>query len=342
MPGRLYRFYLDEWAGAARSAYAAGVSLGLSPGYACVDTVVVCGMGGSGAAGDYLAQLSAHYGGVPIYVVKAASVPGWVGSKSLVYAVSFSGNTRETLECAVKAYRQGAKLVAVTRGGLLGSWAKRHGVPVAFIGEAPAPRAGWPNLFYTMLGSLESLGLLRLPRSEVEESIELLGLREDAETEAGRLVDWLGTVAGGWLSIVAAEPYYPAAVRFRSELAENAKLASDASQVPEAGHNIIVGMAGRRDTALLILDPVEEPWTTILKGFAEAVGPASSYTLRLRGKGMLPKLVWATWIAGLSSTLYAERHGLDPEAIPAIKAFRRLVEEKTSWGQQAIRESEKS
>jgi len=143
--GRLYLFYRDEWGRAARESFEAGLQLELPPAYAAASEVVVCGMGGSGAAGDYLATLSAWYGGVPVHVVKGPNLPRWASRGTLVVAVSFSGNTRETLNCAREAAEAGSMLLAVTRGGRLGEWAEGNGYPVARLSYAPAPRAGWPK-----------------------------------------------------------------------------------------------------------------------------------------------------------------------------------------------------
>jgi len=323
-----YEYYLN-WAGPARRAYASGLALQLPPGYARAENVVVCGMGGSGAAGDYLAALSATYGGLPVYVVKSAEPPRWC-RESLVYAVSFSGNTRETLNCASRAYRLGANVVAVTTGGRLAAWARRVGVPVAVVEEAPAPRAGWPQLFYTMLGSLKAAGLIQVPSSHVEESIQLLGGREKAEAEARELVEWL-LGSNGRLVILAPEPYYPVAVRMRSELAENAKLAADTGQVPEIGHNMIEAWAAGGDARVLALDPGEEPWSTLLHQVVGLARPASVHVVKLRGGNMVSRIVWGTWLAGLTSVLYALRKGIDPERIRTIKAFRSVVEATTGW-----------
>jgi len=331
MPGRLYLFYRDEWFRAAREAYELGYSMSLPASYSSPSEVIVCGMGGSGAAGDYLAALAAAYGGQPVYVVKSATLPRWASRRTLVMAVSFSGNTRETLNCAREARERGAMLVAFTRGGRLGEWAASNGIPLVKLGYAPAPRAGWPNIFYSMLGLSLNLGVVAVPRGEVEESIRMLAETSRAEEEAMKLTEWLSDASKGLLAIVAPEPYYPAAVRFRSELAENAKIASDASQLPELGHNIIVGWSRRNDLYMLILHPHESPWTELLQELPTIAGTEKAYTLKLEAKGYLPKLVWATWIAGLSSTAYAERNNIDPEDIPAIREFRRLVEEKTNW-----------
>ncbi|KSW12459.1 hypothetical protein CF15_06975 [Pyrodictium occultum] len=323
-----YEYYLG-WAGPARRAYSSGVALQLPQGYARAGEVVVCGMGGSGAAGDYLAALSARYGGLPVYVVKSAEPPAWVRG-SLVYAVSFSGNTRETLSCASRAYRLGGLVVAVTTGGRLASWARSVGAPVALVEEAPAPRAGWPQLFYTLLGSLKAAGLIQVPESHVEESLQLLGERERAEAEAGELVAWLRE-SRGRLAVLAPEPYYPVAVRAVSELAENAKTSAVAMQVPEAGHNLLEALARDGDSRLLLIDPGEEPWSTLLHEFAGLARPASIHVARLQGGSPLSRMVWGTWLAGLASVRLALEEGLEPEPVKTIKAFRRVVEETSGW-----------
>src|SRR5438132_4131061 len=59
--------------------------------------IVVCGMGGSGVAGDVLRGLYADRIPVPIVVNKGYGLPVFAGPDTLVAALSFSGNTEETL-----------------------------------------------------------------------------------------------------------------------------------------------------------------------------------------------------------------------------------------------------
>ncbi|MGH9267662.1 MAG: bifunctional phosphoglucose/phosphomannose isomerase, partial [Acidimicrobiales bacterium] len=60
-----------------------------------VENVVVLGMGGSGIAGDVLAATAGPFMSVPVVVVKSYELPAFVGDGSLVFAVSFSGDTEE-------------------------------------------------------------------------------------------------------------------------------------------------------------------------------------------------------------------------------------------------------
>src|SRR3990167_3847886 len=61
-----------------------------------VDKIVVAGMGGSAVGGDLLKSYMRD-SKIPVFVVKDYSLPGFVDENTLVFAVSYSGNTEETL-----------------------------------------------------------------------------------------------------------------------------------------------------------------------------------------------------------------------------------------------------
>ena len=71
-----------------------------------ISNIAVCGMGGSGFAGDllkvYLSDLP-----VEIHAVKDYNLPQVIQRKSLVFAVSYSGNTEETVSAYRSAIRRG-------------------------------------------------------------------------------------------------------------------------------------------------------------------------------------------------------------------------------------------
>ena len=76
--------------------------------------------------GDVLTAAAAPFMPVPVTVVKGYVPPDYVGTGSLVLAVSFSGDTEETVEAATAAYEAGAALIVVSGGGelvrLSGEW----------------------------------------------------------------------------------------------------------------------------------------------------------------------------------------------------------------------------
>ncbi|HEX9969724.1 MAG TPA: SIS domain-containing protein, partial [Acidimicrobiales bacterium] len=100
------------------------------PERSTIENVVVLGMGGSGISGDVLLATAAPFMPVPVVVVKGYTPPVFVDEHSLVFAISFSGNTEETIEAATEAAVQGAKVVAITGGGELEQLAAGWAAPL--------------------------------------------------------------------------------------------------------------------------------------------------------------------------------------------------------------------
>ena len=101
-----------------------------------VNSVVVLGMGGSGIAGDIVAAVAGPFMPVPVVVAKSYELPAFVGEGTLVFAVSFSGDTEETVEATSEAAVQGAKVVVVSGGGELTRLGEAWGAPM--VSAAPS------------------------------------------------------------------------------------------------------------------------------------------------------------------------------------------------------------
>ena len=78
-----------------------------------INRVVIVGMGGSAIAGDVLALVGMEYGDIPITVWKDFYFPkALINENTFVLAISYSGNTRETilaLEQALKKTHENMK-----------------------------------------------------------------------------------------------------------------------------------------------------------------------------------------------------------------------------------------
>ena len=108
--------------------------------------VVVLGMGGSGVAGDMLAALAGAATPVPVWPVKSYDAPAFVGPDTLVFAVSCSGDTEETVSAAAAALASaGATVVAVTGGGRLAELAAERRARRSCGARRPPPAAGRPR-----------------------------------------------------------------------------------------------------------------------------------------------------------------------------------------------------
>lgn len=114
------------------------------PDASAVTSILVLGMGGSGISGDIMALVASEHGRVPVEVSRHYELPAHVGPHTLVMAVSFSGDTEETVVAAEAAVAAGAPVVAVTTGGALGDLVSAAGGGVCGLPKGiPLPALRW-------------------------------------------------------------------------------------------------------------------------------------------------------------------------------------------------------
>jgi glucose/mannose-6-phosphate isomerase len=125
-----------------------------------VDSVAVCGMGGSAIAADLILGAYRERMRVPCAVVRDYYIPGWIGERTLVILSSYSGGTEETLTAASQAIERNALCVAITSGGKLAQFYGPEGVPVIPVRPGLQPRAALLRLLVPMLVVLDRMGVI--------------------------------------------------------------------------------------------------------------------------------------------------------------------------------------
>src|SRR5215510_12229771 len=170
-----------------------------------IENVVVLGMGGSGVAGDVAAAVAGPFMPVPVVVQKGYAPPQFVNEHSLIFAVSCSGDTEETVEAATMAGFDGARVVVITQGGQLADLAADSGwVQVPVDATIPWPRAAFGALAIPVLVVLEQIGLFPGASGWIDQAVSQLRHRRDrlhaedgAAVLADALVDSTAVVYGG-------------------------------------------------------------------------------------------------------------------------------------------------
>ena len=302
-----------------------------------IEHVVVVGMGGSGIAGDVALAAAAPFMPIPITIVKGYELPSYVGQHSLVVAVSFSGNTEETLEVVSRALDHGAKCVAVTSGGELEHlMQERGGCIVQVDGTIPQPRAAFGALSVSVLGVLDQVGLFQGATGWINLAIARLKERRDeletqrslAETIASQLV---GTIP----LIVSSGPIgQVAAMRWKAQINENAKAPAFYSVYPEACHNELAGFDAypemfERDLSLVILrHEHEHPQIARRYEFATTtIGPRLRHCVEVEGHGVgeLANLFDLTFVGDYVALALAAALGIDPGPIVVLDSVKRFL-----------------
>jgi glucose/mannose-6-phosphate isomerase len=314
---------------------AAGLVLPDVPGDA--REILVCGMGGSGIAGDYLARLAdAHRARISVH--KGYGLPAWAGTlRPLVLLSSYSGNTEETLSAAEEAAGEGLSAVVVSSGGSLAAFADERGWPCVRVEAGLQPRAAFGWLLGAAVRVADAAGVAP-------------GLTADL-TEGADVVDRI-VADGGWsLAADLAEGLEhrivavygatgltaPVANRWKTQLNENAKTPAWWSVLPELDHNEIVGWSGPdhlgRAVGVVSLHDHED---------ADTLGRRFRLTrqvteddvawigaIHAQGNSPFARMLSLTLVGDMVSVALAGRYGVDPMQVAAIDDLKLKMREES-------------
>jgi glucose/mannose-6-phosphate isomerase len=320
-------------------AVARSERLGGLPDPGGIDRVVVIGMGVSGMAGEVVAAIGGPILPVPVTVVRSYECPAFVGRDTLVFVVSASGNTEETLQAATDAEAAGARLVAISAGGELAALAAAWSIPhIPVPRDIPQPRAALGAMAIPPLVVLDELGLYRGGRPWIEAAIDQLKRRRDqlvaegrasgAARIAARIGRTLALVHGGGAVGAAA------AMRWKTQINENAKAPAFFSTQPELCHNEVCGWGQHGDvtrqvlTAVMLRHDGEHPQVGLrVELVAELMREVVADVLQVRaeGDGDLAQLFDLILVGDFMSLWMAADAGVDPGPVPVLTDLKRQL-----------------
>lgn len=297
-----------------------------------VENIVVLGMGGSGIAGDVLAAAASPYLSVPVAVVKSYVVPAFVSDSSLVFAISFSGDTEETVEAVAEAQGAGAKIVVVTGGGELSRFAERAELPAfALPRDIPQPRAALGAMAMPPIFALQAMGFFPGASEWVDQAVIQLRRRRDEAFVAGSGAEMVAQRIGDTIPLVESSHMLgsAAAQRWKTQINENAKRPAFWSVYPELCHNEVVGWGrpelSRNLTIVNLRHDHEHP--QVARRVAEVsemvAGDVSTVVdVRAQGEGELAQLLDLMMVGDAVSLHLAARDGIDPGPVAVLEDLK--------------------
>ncbi len=211
-----------------------------------VDKILVCGMGASGICGDILRDLVRSK---IIIVNKDYNIPEYVDNKTLVFIISYSGNTEETINCYKQAKKKTRDIVIITSDGQLGREKDAIIVPSGLV-----PRYAIHYLFFPILKILEKSKVIGRQDTNIREAVNLMKGLKKQQTKK------LALELRGRTPIVCVPNKYKAVgLRWVQQFNENSKVQAITEVFPELDHNSIEGYEkGTRFEFIVIRDKDEE------------------------------------------------------------------------------------
>lgn len=171
------------------------------------------------------------------------NLPGFADEETLVIVSSYSGGTEESLSVLNEALGKGCKIVCLSTGGEVMNISKKN--KLAFVPLKPGmqPRYALGQSFFSLLGVLESCGLVHEQTKTCSEIADLWKIKGDQYSQDGNTALNFAQQLTGFIPVIYSAADFNDAVgyRFKCQLNENSKLHAFHNVLPESNHNEIVG-----------------------------------------------------------------------------------------------------
>jgi glucose/mannose-6-phosphate isomerase len=330
----MLKFCVDE---AQHYQKASEAAKKISLNYANSENVIVAGMGGSAIGGELLKDWARNEAQVPIEVSRAYSLPAYANERSLVFIISYSGETEESLSSFLDALKKRCMIFCVSSGGSLLEFAEKLGVPYLQVPSGMPPRAALPYLFVPLLEAAEKAGVVSGVSGELSEATKILEhVTAEYPPEKPVTDNFAKTLASGVSGSVPVVygfgVFRSVAQRFKTQFNENSKTPSKWEFFSELNHNEIVGWENAGKLAecfstIFIRDKNEPEEIRSRIETTKALLPSSSKKFEVwsQGECRLARMLSTVCIGDFTSVYLAILHGVDPTPVKTINMLKDKV-----------------
>lgn len=240
--------------------------------------ILFCGIGGSAVPGEIIKSLNLRK---PVLIARE-KLPASVNSKTLCFVVSYSGNTKETIQLYRQAKKKRAKIIIITSGGKLGKARDEK----MFVSKGILPREAYVEMLLPILTalSIKSTNLLKIIKKVKKREVKKVAKKlKNKFPLVYASSEGLKIISDKWVD----------------DFNENAKVLAHGGYFPEISHNEIEAKAGKNTRVILLLDKETKQIKKAKKFFKPIV-------IKLKGKNLLEKIIYGIKLGDLASLYLAE------------------------------------
>lgn len=296
--------------------------------------LITTGMGGSGITGSLLKRMLS----LPVFVNRGYRLPKFSSSNDLLIAISYSGNTEETISSLNRGLERGMKAILISSGGELKRIAHDLKLPLVQIPKGLQPRAALGYLFLPLLQLLRQLELIKLNESNLAELLETMEKsssrlgKDTAEGEnpaknlARKLYGRVPLIYG------TSKNTEVVAQRWKTQFNENSKQPAYYNVVPELNHNELVGFTNKdllpNGRVIFLrnsydLDRNEKRISIMKSMFVEM--RVSFEEIEAYGESELSQIFSQIYFGDFTSVYLALLNQVDPTPVEIIEDFKKRM-----------------
>lgn len=301
---------------------------------------IVCGMGGSHLAGDFLASadLRGHQRTYADIIIHSDyGLPNLLDLKDrLVMVSSYSGNTEEEINNLNQALKKKLSVVVISSGGRLIQLAKKYHIPFVQLPGGVQPRMA---IGYSLLGMLKCMG-----EDPLLTKVQIEGMKlEPARFERPGKV--LARKLAGLVPVIYSSAHNKALANYwKITFNETGKIPAFYNVFPELNHNEMQGFelptpalrpplrrrgsVGSIFSFIFLEDANDHPrikvrmkvmrWLFLKKGLPVEI-------VKFNGKTVFQKMFNSILLAAWTAYYLALHDGIDPELVPLIEEFKKKI-----------------
>jgi len=309
-----------------------------------ISQVVFAGMGGSAIAGDLTQDWLKTIVHIPMETVRGYRLPAYIDEETLVFLISYSGNTEETLSCMRDALNEGCKIVSISSNGALERVNRALGLPVIGLPKMAAARVSFPYLFGPIPYILAKINVLPFERVDMEivEAARIVDrLSKDYAVEVPfekNLAKKAAMQIFGTVPVIYCYGHYRSVgLRFKTQVNENCKLPARSDVFPELNHNEIMGWEASakilKHYTLILLRSPDEPKEVktrveVLKERFFQDKAKSVLEIWAEGENRLGRMLHMLFTADMVSLYLSVLHHRDPVASQTFQILKYEVTER--------------
>jgi len=230
--------------------------------------IIFCGMGGSAIGATFVENIIKYSINIPIYINTDYTLPNWVDNQTLAIITSYSGNTEETVSCYNQLIEKKNKPWIITSGGYLLQEAKKNNFTYVELIQNYPPRTAFGFMSSVILQLFIKNEFLnkRYYSFELNETALLIkNLSNQYMTyDRSEPLELAKFIYKKNIIIYSSPNTKAVGYRFKSQLAENAKILSYYHYFPELSHNDVEGYENLNDSLdnyviLWLIDEEDDP-----------------------------------------------------------------------------------
>ena len=287
--------------------------------------ILFVGMGGSGLPGDIVKTLLRDISRIPIIVQKTYDLPRFVDKHTLFFAVSYSGNTEETLSAYRAARSKNCTTISITSGGKLRKWAEADKKPLVVVPSGPPARIQVGYQFFSVLRILQELGIIKDFSKDVKAVADKL-----KNSDFKMRGEELATKLVGKVPIVyASDTMDVVAKAWKESFNESSKVAAFYHYFPELNHEEMSSYETPKAKFHVVMIREERCHRQIAKRFKltkDIISKKAGTTeIVVKGSSHLLNIFSAMYIGFWAAYFLALKYGVDPSPTKLQEEFKKKL-----------------